>query len=178
MTWRDIVQQRMTLPNGDTAWRPSPLVSAAMTGSLAVLDGVHRINPGTFSVLHRSVGFPHIFWCSQHAKLWYKLAILGCVTFHHDLTGMRMFYFRLIHDRELTLFDGTRLMGKERYDKIKDTQELTDEEMHSKYVNYCDFAQLWCIPCTCNTNYIQTTFWNVNATLPVISHTCIIYSVL
>ena len=53
MTWRDLVQQRMTLPNGDTAWRPSPLVSAALNGSLAVLDGVHRINPGTFSVLHR-----------------------------------------------------------------------------------------------------------------------------
>ena len=55
MTSRDLLQQRMTLPNGDTAWRPSPLVTAAMEGSLAVLDGVHRVNAGTFAVLHRYV---------------------------------------------------------------------------------------------------------------------------
>ena len=53
MTSRDLLQQRMTLPNGDTAWRPSPLVTAALEGSLAVLDGVHRVNAGTFAVLHR-----------------------------------------------------------------------------------------------------------------------------
>ena len=53
MTSRDLLQQRMTLPNGDTAWRPSPLVTAALEGSLAALDGVHRVNPGTFAVLHR-----------------------------------------------------------------------------------------------------------------------------
>ena len=53
MTSRDLLQQRTTLPNGDTVWRPSPLVTAALEGSLAVLDGVHRINQGSFSVLHR-----------------------------------------------------------------------------------------------------------------------------
>ena len=55
MTSRDLLQQRTTLPNGDTVWRPSPLVTAALEGSLAVLDGVHRINQGSFSVLHRYV---------------------------------------------------------------------------------------------------------------------------
>ena len=53
MTSRDLVQQRTTLPNGDTTWRLSPLVTAALEGSLAVLDGVHRINAGSFSLLHR-----------------------------------------------------------------------------------------------------------------------------
>lgn len=53
MTSRDLLQQRTTLPNGDTVWRPSPLVTAALEGSMAILDGVHRINQGSFSVLHR-----------------------------------------------------------------------------------------------------------------------------
>jgi hypothetical protein len=53
MTARDLLQQRTTSPSGDTAWRSSPLVMAALEGSLAVLDGVHRINAGTFAVLHR-----------------------------------------------------------------------------------------------------------------------------
>lgn len=53
MTSRDLLQQRTTLSSGDTAWRLSPLVTAALEGSLAVLDGVHRINAGSFSVLQR-----------------------------------------------------------------------------------------------------------------------------
>ncbi|BFZ23794.1 hypothetical protein BsWGS_26833 [Bradybaena similaris] len=54
MTSRDLLQQRSTLPNGDTVWGPSPLVTAALEGSLAVLDGVHRVNSGSFSVFHSS----------------------------------------------------------------------------------------------------------------------------
>ena len=54
MTSRDLLQQRMTTSSGDTAWRLSPLVTAALEGSLAVLDGLHRVNAGTFAVLHRS----------------------------------------------------------------------------------------------------------------------------
>uniref|UniRef100_A0A8B9F340 von Willebrand factor A domain-containing protein 8 n=1 Tax=Amazona collaria TaxID=241587 RepID=A0A8B9F340_9PSIT len=57
MTARDLLQQRYTLPNGDTAWRPSPLVTAALEGKLVILDGIHRINPGTLAVLQRSI-FP------------------------------------------------------------------------------------------------------------------------
>ena len=55
MTSRDLLQQRATLANGDTVWRRSALIGAAIDGSLAVLDGVHRINTGTFSVLQRYV---------------------------------------------------------------------------------------------------------------------------
>ncbi|XP_077987566.1 von Willebrand factor A domain-containing protein 8-like [Glandiceps talaboti] len=55
MTSRDLIQQRTTLPSGDTTWRPSPLVTAAIEGSLAVLDGIHRINPGTLASLQRLV---------------------------------------------------------------------------------------------------------------------------
>ncbi|GFO07343.1 von Willebrand factor a domain-containing protein 8-like [Plakobranchus ocellatus] len=55
MTSRDLLQQRTTMPDGDTTWRYTPLVTAALEGSLAVLDGVHRVNAGSFSVLHRLV---------------------------------------------------------------------------------------------------------------------------
>ncbi|XP_070538007.1 von Willebrand factor A domain-containing protein 8-like [Ptychodera flava] len=55
MTSRDLVQQRTTLPNGDTTWRPSALVNAATEGNLAVLDGIHRINPGTLAALQRLI---------------------------------------------------------------------------------------------------------------------------
>ena len=44
MTSRDLLQQRTTQPNGDTIWRYSPLVTAALEGKMAVLDGVHRIH--------------------------------------------------------------------------------------------------------------------------------------
>eukprot|EP00127_Corallochytrium_limacisporum_P004995 Clim_evm18s196 gene=Clim_evmTU18s196 len=55
MTARDLLQQRATKPNGDTYWRYSPLVMSALEGSLCVLDGIHRINHGTFTVLQRLV---------------------------------------------------------------------------------------------------------------------------
>lgn len=66
MTARDLLQQRYTLPNGDTAWRPSPLVTAALEGKLVLLDGIHRINPGTLAVLQRSaweLGQVGCTWC-------------------------------------------------------------------------------------------------------------------
>lgn len=55
MTARDLLQQRYTLPNGDTAWRSSPLVTAALEGKLVLLDGVHRVSAGTLAVLQRFV---------------------------------------------------------------------------------------------------------------------------
>lgn len=55
MTSRDLLQQRTTLENGDTVWKFSPLVIAALEGKIAVLDGLHRIHPSTLSVLHRLV---------------------------------------------------------------------------------------------------------------------------
>uniref|UniRef100_A0A2C9MAM2 von Willebrand factor A domain-containing protein 8 n=1 Tax=Biomphalaria glabrata TaxID=6526 RepID=A0A2C9MAM2_BIOGL len=93
MTSRDLLQQRATLPNGDTVWRPTPLVTAALEGSLAVLDGVHRVNAGSFSVLHR-----------------------------------------LVHERELQLFDGTRLVSQEKYDEIKTETGFTDKDMENRNI--------------------------------------------
>ncbi|CAK1551283.1 unnamed protein product, partial [Leptosia nina] len=77
MTARDLIQQRTTLDNGDTVWRNSALVEAALNGRLAVLDGLHRIHASTLAVLHR-----------------------------------------LVHDRELQLHDGTRLIRHDRYDDL------------------------------------------------------------
>ncbi|KAJ1114524.1 hypothetical protein NDU88_002760 [Pleurodeles waltl] len=93
MTARDLLQQRYTLPNGDTAWRPSPLVTAAMEGKLVLLDGIHRVNPGTLSILHR-----------------------------------------LIHDRELTLYEGTRLIRQDRYQQLKQDLQLSDEELQKRSI--------------------------------------------
>lgn len=60
MTARDLLQQRYTLPNGDTAWRASPLVSAAQEGKLVLLDGIHRVNLGTLAVLSRQAQYGFI----------------------------------------------------------------------------------------------------------------------
>ncbi len=57
MTSRELVQQRTTTVGGDTSWRISPLVEAALKGRLAVLDGMHRVDTGTLSVLKRFDNF-------------------------------------------------------------------------------------------------------------------------
>nr|XP_061799830.1 von Willebrand factor A domain-containing protein 8-like [Nerophis lumbriciformis] len=93
MTARDLLQQRFTLPNGDTAWRPSPLVTAAMEGKLLLLDGIHRVNLGTLAVLSR-----------------------------------------LLHDRELDLYDGTRLLRWDRYQALKEEQNFTDEQLKERSI--------------------------------------------
>lgn len=53
MTARDLLQQRSTQPNGDTVWRPSALLKAAIDGRIAVMDGLHRINSGTLFTIQR-----------------------------------------------------------------------------------------------------------------------------
>uniref|UniRef100_A0A8C5PST0 von Willebrand factor A domain-containing protein 8 n=1 Tax=Leptobrachium leishanense TaxID=445787 RepID=A0A8C5PST0_9ANUR len=93
MTARDLLQQRYTLPNGDTAWRQSPLVNAALEGKLVILDGIHRVNPGTLSILQR-----------------------------------------LIHDRELTLYDGTRLLREDRYQYLKEELQLSHEKLQERCI--------------------------------------------
>ena len=55
MTSRDLVQQRITTAEGDTVWRDSPLVRAAKTGSIAILNGIHRLHKSTVTVLQRLI---------------------------------------------------------------------------------------------------------------------------
>lgn len=87
ITSRDLIQQRMTLENGDTIWKNSPLIDAALKGKIAVVDGVHRVHPSTLTVLHR-----------------------------------------LVHDREIQLHDGTRLVSAEKYDfLIKEFNKTPDD---------------------------------------------------
>lgn len=93
MTARDLLQQRYTLPNGDTAWRASPLVTAAQEGKLVLLDGIHRVNLGTLAVLSR-----------------------------------------LLHDRELDLYDGTRLLRFDRYQALKEELQLTDQQLQDRSI--------------------------------------------
>uniref|UniRef100_A0A3Q3JAA7 von Willebrand factor A domain-containing protein 8 n=1 Tax=Monopterus albus TaxID=43700 RepID=A0A3Q3JAA7_MONAL len=93
MTARDLLQQRYTLPNGDTAWRPAPLVTAAMEGKLLLLDGIHRVNLGTLAVLSR-----------------------------------------LLHDRELDLYDGSRLLRWDRYQTLKEQLQFSDQQMQERSV--------------------------------------------
>ena len=45
-----------------------------------------------------------------------------------------MIAFRLIHDRELTLFDGTRLLRHDKYDAYKEREHFTDKDMENKLV--------------------------------------------
>lgn len=53
MTSRDLFQQRITQPNGDTGWNITPLISAALKGHMAILDGIHRLDTSTASSLKR-----------------------------------------------------------------------------------------------------------------------------
>lgn len=53
MTSRDLFQQRTTLPSGDTSWRMQPLLLAAVSGRLAVLDGVHHLDTSTLTLVRR-----------------------------------------------------------------------------------------------------------------------------
>jgi len=51
MTSRELVQRRGTDEWGDTRWDPSPLLTAALTGGLCILDGLQRLRPDTLAVL-------------------------------------------------------------------------------------------------------------------------------
>eukprot|EP01114_Cavostelium_apophysatum_P013936 TRINITY_DN3482_c0_g1_i2.p1 TRINITY_DN3482_c0_g1~~TRINITY_DN3482_c0_g1_i2.p1 ORF type:complete len:768 (-),score=160.68 TRINITY_DN3482_c0_g1_i2:2132-4435(-) len=93
MTARDLVQRRITKENGDTEWEHAPLIRAALSGGLAVLDGVHRLHRGTLAVIQR-----------------------------------------LVHDREITLFDGTRLIRKDRQLQILSETGWSKEELHQKKI--------------------------------------------
>ena len=55
MTSRDLLQQRTTHSNGDTGWRLTPLITAALNGHMAVLDGIHRLDPNTITTLKRYI---------------------------------------------------------------------------------------------------------------------------
>ena len=55
MTARDLLQRRVTDSNGNTNWAPSPLVTAALHGRVAILDGVDRISSDTLASLQRLV---------------------------------------------------------------------------------------------------------------------------
>eukprot|EP01134_Creolimax_fragrantissima_P006850 CFRG6850T1 len=88
MTARDLLQHRATKSNGDTVWRPSPVITAAKEGHMLVLDGIHNVNTGTLTVLQR-----------------------------------------LIDDRELSLYDGTRLIRHDRYEHLMKQSGLDEKGM-------------------------------------------------
>lgn len=46
------------------------------------------------------------------------------------------FYFsRLLHDRELDLFDGTRLMRWDRYQTLKEQLQFSDQQLKERYTH-------------------------------------------
>jgi MoxR-like ATPase len=53
MSARDLLQQRVTNDKGDTIWRYSPLVNAALEGRIAIIDGLDRLFPGTLALLNQ-----------------------------------------------------------------------------------------------------------------------------
>lgn len=52
--------------------------------------------------------------------------------FHYIKVSYICFCCRLIHDRELQLYDGSRLLRADRYDAFKDKSSLSDEDMLAK----------------------------------------------
>ncbi|CAG8505992.1 1372_t:CDS:10 [Ambispora gerdemannii] len=55
MSSRDLLQRRGTTFSGDTIWENSPLVKAAINGSLAVMDGIETLSFGTLATLQRLI---------------------------------------------------------------------------------------------------------------------------
>jgi len=55
MSTRDLLQQRITMSNGDTVWHNSPLINACLVGDLVVLDGIHRLRDDTLMSLRRLI---------------------------------------------------------------------------------------------------------------------------
>ena len=49
MSSHELLQRRTTDAEGSTLWLDSPLLLAALSGNVAVLDGVHRLAPGTLA---------------------------------------------------------------------------------------------------------------------------------
>jgi MoxR-like ATPase len=88
MTSRDFLQKRTTNARGDTIWQTSPLVEAAIHGDLVVLDGIHRLAPGTLCVLQQ-----------------------------------------LLHDREITLLDGSRLVRRPTLEHLMRSSGLSATQL-------------------------------------------------
>ncbi|KAI9020492.1 AAA domain-containing protein [Hyaloraphidium curvatum] len=55
MSARDLLQRRSTTLSGDTIWEMSPLVKAALDGSLAILDSADAVPPATLSTIARLI---------------------------------------------------------------------------------------------------------------------------
>lgn len=55
MSARDLLQRRSTTFSGDTTWEDSPLVKAARTGDLAVMDGIETLSFGTLVTIQRLI---------------------------------------------------------------------------------------------------------------------------
>jgi len=55
MSSRDLLQRRSTTFSGDTIWENSALVKAAMSGALAVMDGIDTLSFGTMATLQRLI---------------------------------------------------------------------------------------------------------------------------
>ncbi len=55
------------------------------------------------------------------------MAILDGI--HRIHRGTLAVLHRLVHDKELQLYDGTRLLGRERYEAVKERDELSDAQM-------------------------------------------------
>ena len=51
ITARDLLQQRSTRANGDTFWINSPLIEAAVSGNIAILDGLNNVDPDTLPAI-------------------------------------------------------------------------------------------------------------------------------
>jgi len=113
MTSRDLVQQRKMLPNGDTIWRHAELVEAALNGGLAVLEGLQRIHHSILNAIFR----------------WKPVFNKNDAEFVEILN---IYLYSLIIDREIELFDGSRLLRRDRYDEIMKSCNFSVEDMHKR----------------------------------------------
>eukprot|EP01060_Flectonema_neradi_P029995 TRINITY_DN4267_c0_g1_i1.p1 TRINITY_DN4267_c0_g1~~TRINITY_DN4267_c0_g1_i1.p1 ORF type:complete len:1813 (+),score=366.76 TRINITY_DN4267_c0_g1_i1:45-5441(+) len=114
MSARELLQRRVLGPKGETTWETSPLVNAAESGKLAILDGLQRLSAGTYGALSR-----------------------------------------LIQDREITLFDGTRYITADAYDRLINSGVKPSSKIRRIHPNFRIVA-LGTPPGTGGDNYLVT----------------------
>ncbi|XP_060665010.1 von Willebrand factor A domain-containing protein 8 [Drosophila nasuta] len=142
MTSRDLIQQRITNAEGDTIWQDSPLVRAAKTGSVVILNGLHRLHKSTSAVLQRIIHEREVQLCDGTTLLRsdrYK-ALLSQGLSEDELTKLGIFpireSFRIIALAEPPKIGGIKaswltpeLLSMFLYQELRSLQQSEENEL-------------------------------------------------
>jgi hypothetical protein len=139
--------------DSESMWEMSPLIRAAISGRIAILDNIDRLPVGALSVLqsliHERQALPLSF-------AFYVDSVVGYNTLSY--------FFRSLAPTVLSqvaLHDGTRLVSSETYGRLQSDHGLTQTELAVRVrsdLNLASRRQSACIVVTTNNPRINITF--------------------